>query len=85
MKITIETSDLERVALQPENQPLLRQSIGGGAAGIEALDGGAPSAELLQSLRERTDPQSASMRVGADDAYSSMIMSGGEPSSLSRH
>ena len=85
MKITIETSDADRVALQPEIQPLLRQAAGTtGSISLDATDGGAPSEELLQSFGRKGDPQSASSGPNSEDAYSGMVMAGGEPS-LSRH
>lgn len=83
MKIIIETSESERVALQSQDQPLLRQGVGSSAIEMEAIDGGAPREELLQSLASRTSSQSSAMGSARDDAYN-MVMSGGEPS-LSRH
>lgn len=55
MKITIETSDTERLDLKPDTQPLLRQGQGtSGNVDLVATDGGPPSAELLQSLSDRS-------------------------------
>lgn len=84
MKIIIETSESERVALQPQDQPMLRQGTGGSVIEMEAIDGGAPREELLQSLASRTSSPSSAMGAAREDAYNSMVMSGGEPS-LSRH
>ena len=83
MKIIIETSESERVALQPQDQPMSRQGVGSSVIEMEAIDGGAPREELLQSLASRTSSQSSAMGDTRGDAYN-MAMSGGEPS-LSRH
>jgi len=82
MKIIIETSDSERVALQPEMQPLLRQGAGSSIE-LAATDGGAPSPELLQSLSERNITPMATAATEAGQPYR-MEMSGGE-ASQSRH
>lgn len=82
MKIIIETSDSERIALSPENRPIQQQAAGG-LIEMEAIDAGPPRAELLQSLSERAESVSAPMRVNSEGTYDS-VMAGGEPS-LSRH
>lgn len=85
MKIIIETGDADRIALQPEIQPLLRQGASmTGTMSLDATDGGAPSEELLQSIGLKGDMQPVSSNARMDDAYNGMVMAGGEPS-LSRH
>ena len=55
MKITIETTDTERLEPKPDTQSVLRQGHGTGSnVDLVATDGGPPSAELLQSLSDRS-------------------------------
>lgn len=53
MKITIETSDSERLELRPDNQSALKTQGLGASPDLVATDAGPPAAELLQSLSER--------------------------------
>lgn len=70
MKITIETSDSERIALQPQTQPLLSQGQGtGSSVDLAATDGGPPGAELLQSLSERRLEPTAAATTEAKQSY----------------
>lgn len=89
MKIIIETSESERVALRPEYQPMLAGK--GVAAGsgtgedIVAIDAGPPSEALLQSLGERGEQLGAGNGSSmGGEAYGSVVVEGMEPS-RSRH
>lgn len=86
MKIIIETSESERMALQPQDQSMLRQAATGSMADIVAVDAGPPSEALLQSLSSRSDTQGFAMS-GADgqEGYQSVVMDDAGAASYSRH
>jgi hypothetical protein len=84
MKIIIETSESERVALQPQNQAMLDQGVSGSIDDLVAVDAGPPSEALLQSLSNRADTQALSMDGESEEGYQSMVMGGAE-ASFSRH
>lgn len=84
MKIVIETSESERVALQPQNQAMLDQGVSGSIDDLVAVDAGPPSEALLQSLSNRADTQALSMDGESEEGYQSMVMGGAE-ASFSRH
>ncbi|PIQ37534.1 MAG: hypothetical protein COW59_06615 [Lysobacterales bacterium CG17_big_fil_post_rev_8_21_14_2_50_64_11] len=84
MKIIIETSESERVALQPQEPNLLRQAASGSIADLVAVDAGPPSESLLQSLGGRSDAQAVAMDGAGEEGYQSMVMAGTD-ASFSRH
>jgi hypothetical protein len=84
MKIIIETNESERVAMQPQNQAMLGQSLSGSIDELVAVDAGPPSEALLQSLSNRADTQALSMDGESEEGYQSMVMEGAEES-FSRH
>lgn len=88
MKITIETSDTERLELKPDTQPLLRQGQGAGSnVDVVATDGGPPSAELLQSLSDRSRAATAAT-TQTEQTYRIDMSEGGQydgGSEQSRH
>lgn len=81
MKITIETSESERVTLQPENKSLQRQGQSqgqglGGSVELLGTDAGPPGSDLLQALGERgLSPTAAAS--SQDDRLQGMDLSGG--------
>lgn len=84
MKIIIETSEAERMTMQPQNQAMLGQGVGGSIDDIVAVDAGPPSEALLQSLSGRADAQALAMDGESEQGYQSMVMEGAE-ASFSRH
>ena len=77
MKITIETSDAERMELKPDNQSVLRSQGTGASPDLVATDAGPPSAELLQSLSERSDTVTASGATDLEQAAHMGMFNGG--------
>lgn len=91
MKIIIETSESERVALRPEYQPMLagKDVAAGSGTGedIVAIDAGPPSEALLQLLGERERGEQLGAGNGSSmggEACGSVVVEGMEPS-RSRH
>lgn len=85
MKIIIETSESERMTMQPQNQAMLGQGVRGSIDdNIVAVDAGPPSEALLQSLSGRSDAQALAMDGEGEQGYQSMVMEDAE-ASFSRH
>lgn len=77
MKITIETSDSERMELRPDSQSVLRTQGTGTSPDLVATDAGPPAAELLQSLSERNATATASGATDLEQADHMGLFNGG--------
>lgn len=84
MKIIIETSESERMALQPQTQAMLGQGAAGSMADLVAVDAGPPSEALLQSLSSRGETPTFAGDGEGEAGYQGMVMDA-DGASLSRH
>lgn len=76
MRIIIETTESEQVALRQEKQPMA--TMGASTGSDVATDGGPPREDLLQSLGERFATATASPVAETERPYT-LVMPGAEP------